>query len=70
MNADPTETEHFRQWATNRKGAPARCMLAAQLEELEVSLPHTSGESIPFHNAPCSTRPSTRSPNEERKCRT
>lgn len=163
VDADPTKSEHFRQWATNRKGDPARCMLAAQLEGVAVSLPEASGEStqfqadVPFtvcgrpredggrervtgtlvrlddgfyrvrarvehfhreayrigprftegwlarvqslakvvaeegtleltlfasppglsarprasgNNAPCTTRPSTRSPNEERKCRT
>ena len=34
VDADPTKTEHFRQWATNRKADPALCMLAAQLEEI------------------------------------
>jgi hypothetical protein len=48
VDADPTKTEHFRQWATNRKADPARCMLAAQLEEIAVSLPQASGESSPF----------------------
>ena len=48
VDADPTKSEHFRQWATNRKGDPARCMLAAQLEGIEVSLPQTSGESTQF----------------------
>jgi hypothetical protein len=48
VDADPTKTEHFRQWATNRKADPARCMLEAQLEEIAVSLPQASGESIPF----------------------
>ncbi|HZW87486.1 MAG TPA: hypothetical protein VFF12_00280, partial [Myxococcaceae bacterium] len=48
VDADPTKTEHFRQWATNRKADPARCMLAAQLEEIAVSFPQASGESTPF----------------------
>ena len=48
VDADPTKSEHFRQWATNRKGDPARCMLAANLEEVAVSLPQASGESTQF----------------------
>jgi hypothetical protein len=48
VDADPTKTEHFRQWATNRKGDPARCTLAAQLDRIEVSFPQTPGESTQF----------------------
>ena len=48
VDADPTKTEHFRQWATNRKADPVRCSLAAQLEEIEVSLPRATGESTQF----------------------
>jgi hypothetical protein len=48
VDADPTKTEHFRQWATNRKADPTRCMLAAQLDAIAVSLPQASGESTPF----------------------
>ena len=48
VDADPTKTEHFRQWATNRKGDPARCMLAAQLDGIAVSLPRVTGESTEF----------------------
>jgi hypothetical protein len=48
VDADPTKTEHFRQWATNRKVDPARCMVAAQLDGVAVSLPQASGESTQF----------------------
>ncbi len=78
VNTDPTRTEHLRQRATTGKRAPARCLLAKVVAEegtLEPTLlasppessarPRASGE-----NAPCVPRPSTRSPEEERKCRT
>ena len=48
VDADPTKTEHFRQWATNRKSDPARCTLATDLGTLAVSLPQASGESTEF----------------------
>ena len=48
VDADPTKTEHFRQWATNRKVDPARCIVAAQLDGVAVSLPQASGESTQF----------------------
>ena len=48
VDADPTKTEHFRQWATNRKVEPARCIVAAQLDGVTVSLPQASGESTQF----------------------
>jgi len=137
VDADPTKTEHFRHWATNRKLDTARCMLGAQLDRIAVSLTQASGEStefqaeVPFtvcgrpgehfhreayrirprftedwlarmhslakvvaeegtleltlfasppgssarprasgENTPCVPRPSTRSPNQERMCRT
>jgi len=48
VDADPTKTEHFRQWATNRKVDAARCMLTAQLERIAVSLPEAPGASTDF----------------------
>jgi hypothetical protein len=48
VDADPTKSDHFRQWATNRKADPARCDLAANLEKVALSLPRTPGESAPF----------------------
>jgi len=48
VDADSTKTEHFRQWATNRKADAARCMLGAQLDRIAVSLPQASGESAEF----------------------
>ena len=48
VDADPTKSDHFRQWATNRKSDPARCMLAADLAGVAVSLPRSTGESNTF----------------------
>ena len=31
VNADPTKSYPFRQWATDRRSDPARCMLATEL---------------------------------------
>jgi len=48
VDADPTKTEQFRQWATNRKSDPARCMLATELDAVAVSLPVAPGGSVDF----------------------
>ncbi len=48
VDADPTKTDHFRQWATNRKSDPARCTLATELAGIAVSLPAAPGESTTF----------------------
>ena len=45
VDADPTKSDHFRQWATNRKSDPARCILATELAGVAVSLPRAPGES-------------------------
>src|SRR5215467_7164592 len=49
VDADPTKSDHFRQWATNRKSDPARCMLSTELAAVAVSLPKAPGESTDFH---------------------
>ena len=48
VDADATKSDHFRQWATNRKSDPARCMVSAQLDAVAVSLPQATGESNEF----------------------
>jgi len=48
VDADPTKSDHFRQWATNRKSDPSRCMLSTELASVAVSLPKASGESTEF----------------------
>ena len=48
VDADPTKSDHFRQWATNRKSDPARCMLSTELAAVAVFLPKVPGESTEF----------------------
>jgi hypothetical protein len=48
VDADPTKSDHFRQWATNRKSDPARCVLATELAGVAVSVPKALGESTEF----------------------
>jgi len=48
VDADPTKSDHFRQWATNRKSDPARCTLAADLGKVALVLPPGPGESTQF----------------------
>jgi hypothetical protein len=45
VDADPTKTEHFRQWATNRKSDPAKCALVTEFTDLPVTLPEAPGSS-------------------------
>jgi len=48
VDGDPTKSDHFRQWATNRTSDPARCMLATELSGVAISLPRAVGESTEF----------------------
>ena len=48
VDADPTKSDHFRQWATNRTSDPARCLLATELSGVAISLPRAVGESTEF----------------------
>jgi len=48
VDAEPTKSDHFRQWATNRKTEPARCLLVADLGRIALSLPRALGESSDF----------------------
>jgi hypothetical protein len=48
VDADPTKSDHFRQWATNRKSDPARCELVADFGKVALSLPQGVGEVTDF----------------------
>jgi len=48
VDADSTKSDHFRQWTTNGKTDPGRCVLAADLEKVTLSLPRAPGESSDF----------------------
>jgi len=36
VDNDDTKSDHFRQWATNRKSAPASCRIEAELDRVHV----------------------------------
>ena len=36
VDNEPTKTEHFQQWATNKKGEPRQCAIEAQLAGVSV----------------------------------
>jgi hypothetical protein len=48
VDADPTKTEHFRQWATNRKADQAKCAFVTEFIDLPVALPEATGSSTEF----------------------
>jgi hypothetical protein len=53
VDAEETKTEHFRQWATNRKGDPAACALEARFDgirvgRLEPGVPAPFAADVPF----------------------
>ena len=38
VDSEPTKTEHFQQWATNKKVDPKECRIEAKIDGLEASL--------------------------------
>ncbi|HZW91304.1 MAG TPA: hypothetical protein VFF12_19650 [Myxococcaceae bacterium] len=48
VDADSTKSDHFRQWATNRKSEPARCKLVADFGKVALALPRGSGDGTEF----------------------
>lgn len=47
VDNEPTKTEHFQQWATNRKTDPKTCRLEAAFDGLRVG-PLVAEEPVPF----------------------
>src|SRR5476649_1105887 len=43
VDNEPTKTEHFRQWATNKKSDPKTCKIEAKLSEVK-AYPSTLSE--------------------------
>lgn len=39
VDNEPTKTEHFHQWATNKKGDPKTCQLEAKLDKVKLAPP-------------------------------
>lgn len=48
VDADPTKTDHFRQWATNKKSDPRTCSLVADFAGVPLALPEAVGASTEF----------------------
>src|SRR5205814_626631 len=36
VDSEPTKTEHFQQWTTNKKSEPKKCALEAKLDGIKV----------------------------------
>ena len=47
VDNEDTKTEHFQQWATNRKSDPKECRLEAAFEDVRVG-PLAAEEAVPF----------------------
>ena len=39
VDNEPTKTEHFQQWATNKKGSPDECALELEVDEIKIEQP-------------------------------
>jgi len=48
VDADDTKTEHFQQWATNKKSEPKDCKLEAKLDGVKLAQPLASETAVPF----------------------
>ena len=48
VDSEPTKTEHFQQWATNKKSDPKDCKLEARLDGLKVELGKPFAGEVPF----------------------
>ena len=47
VDNEPTKTDHFRQWATNKQSDPAACRLEARFEAVKVG-PLSPEKPVPF----------------------
>jgi hypothetical protein len=48
VDNDDTKSDHFRQWATNKRSDPATCLLEADLEGVKVGVLQP-GKPVAFH---------------------
>jgi hypothetical protein len=48
VDAEPTKTEHFQQWSTNKKVKPSKCDYAAELDGVKFSDPLADGKKVAF----------------------
>ncbi len=48
VDGDDTKTDHFRQWATNKKVEPERCRFELQLDRVKLQGPLEAKKAVPF----------------------
>lgn len=48
VDADDTKTDHFQQWATNKKSPPESCNFELALSQVKLSGPLKAKEGVPF----------------------
>lgn len=48
VDGDDTKTDHFRQWATNKKVDPEKCRFELKLGEVKLRGPLEAKKSVPF----------------------
>ncbi|MDG2307044.1 MAG: hypothetical protein P8R42_20825 [Candidatus Binatia bacterium] len=58
VDSEPTKTEHFQQWATNKKGSPAECSFDLVLDPIDLKGPVAAKVPVEFETT--GTSPSLR----------
>ncbi len=48
VDSEPTKTEHFQQWATNKKGTPDECSFDLVIDEIDLSGPVAANVPVEF----------------------
>lgn len=48
VDSEPTKTEHFQQWATNKKGSPAECSFDLVIDEIDLDGPVAAKVPVEF----------------------
>lgn len=48
VDSEPTKTEHFQQWATNKKGEPSACTFELVVDEIDLEGPIAAKVPVEF----------------------
>jgi len=48
VDGDDTKTDHFQQWATNKKSEPDKCSFEVTLSQVKLAGPLKAKEGVPF----------------------
>lgn len=48
VDSEPTKTDHFDQWSTNKKIAPEKCKYEATFQGVKLAAPLATGQKISF----------------------